>query len=384
MKPHFNAITTLNRTLTLIKKELILLLQDKQTRFLMIMPVLIQIVLFPFAATLNVTNATVAIYQPKIDPYSTEIIQRIAHAESFSKVLVLDSMQAVAPTIDRQDALLAVLFPEDFAAKLLSSQPQSSELAPKIQLILDGRHSNSAQIAANYIQKIILNYQQQILCETQQYCPQNELVVRNWFNSNLDYKWFVLPSLVALVTTISILIVTSLSVAREREQGTLDQLRVSPLTTLQIFIGKAAPAVIVAIFQGSLVLLIGVFVYQIPFQGSLIYYYICLTFYGLSLVGFGLFISALCSTQQQALIGIIVFMVPAILLSGYVAPVENMPNFLQNLTLINPIRHFTELTKQIYLKNVGFDIIWQSLWPLLIITLLFGSVAYGLFKKKLG
>ena len=193
----------------------------------------------------------------------------------------------------------------------------------------------------------------------------------------------MVPSLIAMITTIGVLIVTSLSVAREREQGTLEQLLVSPLTTWQIFIGKAVPALIVASFQASIVLLIGIFLYQIPFAGSLLLFYATMLIYGLSLVGFGLLISSLCATQQQAFIGVFVFMMPAILLSGYVSPVENMPVWLQDLTWVNPIRHFTDITKQIYLKDASFDIIWHSLWPLLVITATTGSAAYALFRRKI-
>ncbi|OCG23487.1 hypothetical protein A9G11_05875 [Gilliamella sp. wkB108] len=362
--------TTYYRTLTLIKKELALLWQDKQTRIILIMPVLLQIFIFPFAATLDVTNATIAVFRPNIDEPSTELIHRLSHANSFSKVLVLDSQLAINDTINHQRALLVVQFPDDFSRKLLNGQ------SPQIQVILDGRKSNSAQIAANYVQQIIMQYQQQRLDQTN-----NGLIVRHRFNSNLDYKYFILPSLVALITTIGVMIVTSLSVAREREQGTLDQLRISPLATWQIFIGKAMPAIIVATLQGSAILIASIFIYQIPFQGSLLYYYLCIMSYGLSLVGFGLFISALCSTQQQAFIGIITFMVPAILLSGFIAPIENMPLFLRYITELNPVRHFIELSKQIYLKDVSFTVIWSSLGKLYAITILMGSISYYLFKK---
>lgn len=365
------------RTIALVKKELISLMQDKQTRILLILPVLVQVMIFPFAATLNVTNATIAVLQQDVSQESTELIARIAKASAFSNTLHLHAQSEIRSTLDEQKALLVINFPLDFSRQLLSGG------TPQIQLILDGRHSNSAQIAANYVQQIVLQYQQEQSCQHRASCPQNELVIRHWYNPNLDYKWFVLPSLIALITTIGVLIVTSLSIAREREQGTLDQLRVSPLTTLQIFIGKAVPAIIVATLQGSVVLLAGILLYQIPFQGSLFYYYLCIVSYGLSLVGFGLFISALSSTQQQAFIGIIVFMVPAILLSGYISPVENMPTFLQYVTWINPVRHFTELTKQIYLKDADFALIWSGLWPLYIITLLMGGLAYYLFKKLL-
>ena len=361
---------TFYRTVTLIKKELALLWQDKQTRTILIIPVLLQIFIFPFAATLNVNNATIAIYRPTVDQPTTELIDRLANASSFSKVIILDSKQAVTDIINHQKALVVVQLPVDFSRKLLSGQ------SPQIQIILDGRKSNSAQIAANYIQQIIMQYQQQNNAQ-----DNTGLIVRHRYNSNLDYKNFILPSLVALITTIGVMIVTSLSVAREREQGTLDQLRISPLMTWQIFIGKAIPAIIVATLQGTMVLTASVLIYHIPFQGSLPYYYLCMITYGLSLVGFGLFISALCSTQQQAFIGIITFMVPAILLSGFIAPIENMPQCLQYLTEINPVRHFIELTKQIYLKDVSFTIIWQSLWKLYAITLSLGGIAYYLFKK---
>lgn len=151
----------------------------------------------------------------------------------------------------------------------------------------------------------------------------------------------------------------------------------------QIFVGKAVPALIVATLQATIVLAIGIWAYQIPFAGSLLLFYFTMVIYGLSLVGFGLLISSLCSTQQQAFIGVFVFMMPAILLSGYVSPVENMPQWLQDLTWINPIRHFTDITKQIYLKDASLEIVWGSLWPLLVIAATTGSAAYAMFRRKI-
>ena len=338
-----------HRLWTLIRKELQSLLREPQTRAILIMPVLIQVLLFPFAATLEVTNATIAIYNEDSGRHAVELTQRFARAKAFTHVLLLQSPQAIQPTIDEQKALLVVRFPADFSRNL-----DNYQTAP-LQLLLDGRNSNSAQIAANYLQQIVKNYQQELL-EGKAKPNNSELVVRNWYNPNLDYKWFVVPSLIAMITTIGV-IVTSLSVAREREQGTLDQLLVSPLATWQIFVGKAVPALIVATLQATIVLAIGIWAYQIPFAGSLLLFYFTMVIYGLSLVGFGLLISSLCATQQQAFIGVFVFMMPAILLSGYVSPVENMPQWLQDLTWINPIRHFTDITKQIYLKDASLEIV---------------------------
>ncbi|ELY4857227.1 ABC transporter permease [Cronobacter sakazakii] len=366
-----------HRLWTLIRKELQSLLREPQTRAILILPVVLQVLLFPFAATLEVTNATIAIYNQDNGAHAVELTQRFARASAFSHVTLLNSEQAIRPTIDAQKALLAINFPPDFSRKLARGEPAT------LQILLDGRNSNSTQIAANYLQQIVKDYQQELLAGRAK--PNNsELIVRNWYNPNLDYKWFVVPSLIAMITTIGVMIVTSLSVAREREQGTLDQLLVSPLATWQIFIGKAVPALIVATFQATIVLAIGIWGYQIPFAGSLALFYFTMVIYGLSLVGFGLLISALCSTQQQAFIGVFVFMMPAILLSGYVSPVENMPVWLQNLTWINPIRHFTDITKAIYLKDASLDIIWHSVWPLIVITATTGLAAYAMFRRKIG
>ncbi len=365
-----------HRLWTLIRKELQSLLRDPQTRVILVVPVLLQVVLFPFAATLEVTNATIAIYNEDNGKHAIELTQRFAQAKAFTHITVLNSPADIHPVIDNQRALLVVRFPSDFSRNLDTLTPTH------LQLLLDGRNSNSAQIAARYVQQIVNDYQQSLLAG-QSSTNNSELVTRNWYNPNLDYKWFVVPSLIAMITTIGVMIVTSLSVAREREQGTLDQLLVSPLATWQIFVGKAVPALIVATFQATIVLAVGIWAYQIPFAGSLLLFYFTMLIYGLSLVGFGLLISSICSTQQQAFIGVFVFMMPAILLSGYVSPVENMPVWLQDITWINPIRHFTDITKQIYLKNADFSIVWQSLWPLLVITATTGSAAYAMFRRKI-
>ncbi|WP_342321457.1 ABC transporter permease [Kosakonia sp. BYX6] len=365
-----------HRLFTLIRKELQSLLREPQTRAILILPVVFQVLLFPFAATLEVTNATIAIYNEDNGKHAVELTQRFARAKAFTHVLLLHSPQEIRPTIDTQKALLLVRFPADFSRNL------DSGITAPMQLILDGRNSNSAQIAANYLQQVVKDYQQELL-QGQEKPNNSELVVRNWYNPNLDYKWFVVPSLIAMITTIGVMIVTSLSVAREREQGTFDQLLVSPLATWQIFIGKAIPALIVACSQATIVLLFGILAYKIPFAGSLLLFYFTMLVYGLSLVGFGLLISSFCTTQQQAFIGVFVFMMPAILLSGYVSPVENMPVWLQDFTWINPIRHFTDITKQIYLKDASLSIIWQSLWPLLVIAGTTGSAAYAMFRRHI-
>lgn len=366
------------RLWTLVIKELQLLLREPQTRAILLVPVILQVLLFPFAARLDVSNISIGIHNADNGQYSLELIQRTASAAPFSHIYLLHSRQEIRPLIDSRKALLVLSFPDDFSRKIERSE------STQAQIILDGRNSNSALIAANYISKIVASYQQELLSKSGNTQNQHsELLIRNWYNPNLDNKWFVVPSLIGLITTIGIMTVTSLSVAREKEQGTLDQLRFSPLSIWQIFSGKAIPALIVAIIQASIVLICGIWGYHIPFSGELWLFYFSMLIYGLSLVGSGLLISTFCSTQQQAFIGVFVFNMPAILLSGYITPVENMPQWLQEITWINPIYHFTEITKEIYLKDGHLWVIWPHLWPLLAISAITGSAAFVLFRRKI-
>jgi len=210
------------------------------------------------------------------------------------------------------------------------------------------------------------------------------IIVRHWFNPNLDYVRHIIPCLVAIITTISTLVVTSLSVAREREHGTFDQLLVSPLTPGMIMVGKTVPALLVAATQATIILSAGIFVYRIPFQGSLALLYASMFFYILALAGFGLLISSICATQQQAFLGVFSFLMPGVLLSGFPSPVENMPQWLQYIDWFNPLTHFIVIVKGVFLKDMGVHELIHPLLPLLVIACLTLGAANWMFRKRLG
>ncbi len=367
----------LSRILTLIIKELEMLLQDRQSRMILIVPVLLQLALFPFAATLEVKNNTLAVYNEDSGRESTELIQRFSQAQAFTELLALHSEAEVRRTVDNQQALIVLRFPPEFSREVAAGRPS------KVQAILDGRRSNSGQIALGYVQQIINNYTGERL-DLQQKTAPSALVVRYWFNVNLDYAWHILPCLIAIITSINALIVTALSVAREREQGTLDQLLVSPLTPGMIMIGKIIPAILVAVVQGTIILLGAVFVYGIPFEGSLLLLYGSMIFYSLALAGFGLLISSVCATQQQAFLGVFSFLMPAILLSGYASPIDNMPTWLQYLDWVNPMRHFIVIVKGLFLKDIGLVALLRNLYPLLVIAIGTLGAANWLFRRRFG
>lgn len=361
------------RLFRLVVKELQVLLGNKQGLVILVMPVLLQLLLFPFAATLEVKNSSLAIFNEDSGVVSHEITQRLASTAAFTNIIVVRSDKELQRVIDTQQALLAVRFPADFSRRLARNESAS------VQAIIDGRRSNSAQIAFSYVQQVIVNY----AAEQKNLQPQTTLIVRNIYNPNLEFKWHVLPSLVAIITTIGCLIVTALSVAREREEGTFDQLLVSPLTPGYIMAGKAIPGIAVAMVQGTIICIAAVWCYGVPLTGSIFMLYVGMFCYGLALAGFGLFISSLCSTQQQAFLGVFTFMVPAVLLSGFVSPIENMPMVFQWLANANPLSHFIVILKGIFLKGFGFNEVLPSIWPMLASAGVTLGLAYAMFKRHI-
>ena len=362
----------LYRLLRLIRKELQVILGDQKTRILLIMPVLLQTLVFAFAATLEVRNATLAVYNQDGGAASIDLQQRLSHTPSFTRLLPVRSKGEAQKVMDNQEALVLLRIPPDFSRRLQLKQP-----AP-LQILMDGRRSNSAQIAMGDVSRVIQAY------TAERGAPStSHLVLRNIFNPNLDSKWHVLPSLVALITTIGCLMVTALSVAREREEGTFDQLLVSPLTPAYIMAGKAVPGILVALFQGAIIASIAVFGFKVPFTGSLTMLLVGLVCYGLALAGVGLFISSISSTQQQAFLGVFAFMAPAVNLSGYVAPIENMPLFFRILAYMNPMTYCIRIIKGVFLKHYGFLEAWPSIWPLLLIALCTLSLALYMFRRHI-
>jgi ABC-2 type transport system permease protein len=364
-----------SRLQALVRKEFQSLLSTKSGRLLLVMPVLIQTALFPFAATLEVKHASLAVCNDDHGQASVELVQRFAASGAFTRIIPVWNAEELEAAIGTRAALLAVHLPADFSRKLARGE------SSPVQGILDGRRSNSSQIAFSYLQSVLDEFLRDRAAAVGRVAP-SEIVVRNGFVPNLEYTSFILASLVAIITTIGSLIVTALAVAREREQGTFEQLLVSPLSPEMIMLGKAVPAMVVGFFQATLILIAAVFIFEVPFRGHLCLLYGAMLFYALALVGVGLFISAISNTQQQAFLGAFVFMVPAILLSGYTAPVENMPLWLQHLTWMNPVRHFVEIVKGVFLKDASFARVFVLVLPLVVISLVTLSLAALMFRRK--
>ncbi len=359
----------------LVIKELLAVWADKRSRMVLIVPPLIQLLVFSFAATQEVRNVHLGVLNQDLGKESRELVARFAASPTFTRIVPLRHVADMREAIESQAVLAALHVGPDFSRRLAAGHPAS------VQLVLDGRKSTAAQAVYGYARHILSGFAAERVPRSTG-DDASSLVVRHWFNSNLDSLWFTVPGLLGILIMLVSLIVTALSVAREREMGTLDQLLVSPLGPGAILLGKALPALIIGVIEGTVILLAAVVVFGVPFTGSLALLYAAMTVYIAAVVGVGLFLSSLSATQQQAILGAFVFMVPAILLSGFAAPVENMPDWLQTLSLADPLRHFLRIIHGVFLKDMPAATVLEFAWPMAVIALVTLGASTWLFRSR--
>lgn len=361
------------RLLTLIIKEFKAIWKDPRSRLLVTLMPLVQLIVFANAVTMEVKNIDMLVLDNSRSYYSRELISHFENSPWFNSVAIVDSEAELKKSVDTQKVGFALEIPPDFATSI------KNKSGAKLQLITDGRQTNSAAIIANYATQIIENYANELTGEK----PKVNIVPRNWFNVNLDYKYYSLVSLVAILSMVIAILLTALSIAREKEVGTFDQLIVSPLSSTEILIGKAVPAQLLGWLLTIIMLAISVYFFDFPLVGSLFVFLFADFIALLALVGVGLFISSLCRTQQQAILGVFTFQMPSVLLSGFVSPIDNMPVFLQYLTYLNPLRFFLVIAKGVLLKQMDMYYVLLNLIPLVLIAALTLSIAGWTFKSKL-
>jgi len=366
------------KLIALIVKELLAAFKDPKTRIAFIIPPLLQVFLYGYAATLEVTNVPIAVYNEDWGEASRQLIARFERASAFSHILYLKSEKEVRDAIDTQRALIAVHIGQDFSRKLAAKQP-----AP-VQVILDGRRSNSAQILNGYLNNILSQFAADYMTGEVQPPAVSDAVDRSWYNPNREYRNAMIPALVGTLTMTSVLFVIVMSVARERELGTFEQLLVSPLLPIEIIIGKAVPGLIIGVMVATSISILVTQVFGIPLTGSIFVLYAGLIVFCLAIIGIALFISSLATTQQQAMLGAMVYMMPAMMLSGFTSPVQNMPHWLQPVALINPLTHFLVIVRGVFLRDMPMALVAQRIWPMLIIAVCTLSAATWLFRRKIG
>jgi ABC-2 type transport system permease protein len=357
----------------LIVKELLAAFRDPRARLALVMPPLVQLFLFAYAATLEVSNVPIGVLNQDWGLASEQLISRFERASAFSEIRRYASPAEVRAAIDRQEVMIVVHVGQDFSRKLADGGPAT------VQLLLDGRKSNSAQIVNGYVGNIVRQFSADY---AQGKAAMSEIVDRSWYNPNREYRTAMVPTLIGILSMTMVLMIVGMSVARERELGTFEQLLVSPLQPLEIVIGKAVPGLIVGLAQGVVITLIVIYVFGIPMAGSALALFAGLLVFLLAVIGVALFISSLVANQQQAMMGIMVFMMPAMMLSGFASPVQNMPAWLHPVTAINPLTHFMVIMRGVFLRDMPVWLVAQRIWPMALIAAVTLSAAAWLFRRR--
>jgi len=365
------------RIRALIVKEFLALWKDKKSRTVVIVPPILQLLVFGYAATFDVSRIATAIYNEDSGQASRDLIARFEGAPAFERVRTLTRVSQFAEVIDAKDAILIIHLGQTFSRDLAARQ------TAKVQLIVDGRQSNTALITLGYANAVLEAFNRDWVRAHGMPVTPSSLVVRSWFNPNLSSRWFIVPGIVALLTMVVSIVVTALSVAREREVGTFEQLLVSPLRPLEILVGKAVPALLIGTAEATIIIAVAVFWFRVPLVGDLPLLYLGLFVFLLATVGVGLMISSLSRTQQQAILGAFLFIVPAVILSGFATPIDNMPQWVQDITLLNPMRYFLVIVRGTFLQDLPAEYVLDLLWPMALIAAATLSGSAWLFRHRL-
>ena len=366
-----------HRVFALVTKELLAVFKDVKSRIVLIVPPLLQLVVFGYAATYDLNHVPFAVYNEDPSQPSRELVARFEGAPAFQEIARIHNNAEIAPLINERKALMVLHIDRRFSRDLLRGIPGP------IEIILDGRNSNTALLAAGYANTILSDFNSWWAARHGGIKPPARLDIRARFNENLESRWFIVPAIVALLTQVVALLVTALSVAREREAGTFDQLLVTPMRPIDILIGKSIPGLLIGVVEATFIITVGVLWFEVPLRGGFVALYLGLFLFLLSVIGVGLMVSSLSVTQQQALLGTFLFMVPSVILSGFATPIANMPLLVQYLTYLNPMRYFLIVVRGVFLEGSSSYSLTPQYWPMLLIGVATLAMAGWLFRRRL-
>ena len=365
----------LERVRELVRKELLQVFRDPRlVRMVLVAPV-VQLLAFGYAVSTDVRNTSTFVVDQDHTQASRDLTATFFSSGYFRPVGASDRARDMVAAIDRGDALVGLEIPRGFAK-------DAARDAATVQVVLDGTSSNTATVAVGYTERIVQAWA--AARAPVPFVPPIELRERAWFNPALRSRDYNVPAVIGNVLLILSLMLTSLAVVRERELGTLEQLMVSPLTPGELIVGKTVPFALICMADLVLITTVALLWFHVPFHGSLLVLLLAGTLYLLSTLGFGLLISTFSNTQQEAVLTSFLFIMPLMLLSGFMFPVTSMPIGFQWLTVVNPLRHFLEIVRAVFLKGAGL----QALWPQFLALATIGggvlSLAAARFRKTAG
>jgi len=368
---------TILRIAALTRKELLAILKDPRSRFSLFLPPILQCLIYGYVATYDLNDIPYAVLDQDRSAASQQLLARLDGSGVFRRVANLERAADIKTLINERRVVLVVQIEQNFERRLLSGTQGT------VQVIADGRNSNTAGTAVGYINWMVDAFNAEWRRAHGEAKAPVTISTRAWYNPNLETRWHMIPALIGTLTLLQTLLLTGMSVAREREQGTFDQLLVTPFRPFEIMVGKALPSMMVGIGQATLVLLVAQLWFRIPFAGSFITLYVGLSLFVLAAIGIGLLLSSVAQTMQQAMLYSFLLIMPFSLLSGLTTPISSMPTILQYFTLVNPLRYAIDIAHRVYLEGAGLRLLMPELWPLAIIGAVTLPIASWMFRHRL-
>ncbi len=372
------------RIFCMLIKEFILLFRDPRMRFIVFVPPILDLLMFGYAATTDVRNIRIAIYDLAQSVESREFVTRFAQSKHFELVEYVSDDRRVYDLLNRSHAQVVLCIQPDFGRTITAGRPTV------VQILLDGADSNTAVIIGMYCLRIAQQYNHDIVLkhvarmQGAVAMPAGiELQTRVWFNENMESRYFIVPGIIAINLMVTALILTSMATVREREIGTLEQVLVSPIAPYEFIIGKAAPFALIGIINTGVLTVIGTWWFEVPFRGSVGLLMLAAFCALLTNLAAGLLVSTICRTQQQAMMSGMFILFPVFLLSGFFFPIANMPEVIQWLTYLNPLRYFLIILRGIFLKGAGLDVLWSQYIALASLGIVALFLAIRRFRKTI-
>lgn len=375
----------IGRLRQMLIKEFLQVFRDKRARFVLFGPPIIQMLIFGYAATLEIKHVPIAIVDYDNSQVSRDLIARFEGSRYFDIRQRLQDRRRIAELIDENEVTMAIQINSGFAARVGKGQ------TAQIQVIVDSTNSNTALVGLGYVNEVAASfardYQVELLQRTAPQLagqmPDLTLDRRPWYNIDMTSQWFFVPGVIGNLITVIVMTLTAFAVVREREIGTLEQIMVTPIRRAEFILGKTIPFFLIGLLDATLISAAGTLWFRVPLRGSLLVLALGTVLYLLCILGVGLFISTVSATQQQAMVTSFFFIMPAIIFSGFGSPISSMPVVLQYLTYLNPLRYFQTILRSVYLKGVGLELLWPHMVALAVIGISLLTISTLRFKKSI-
>lgn len=365
-------------------KEFIQIFRDPRMKGVIFLMPIIQLLVFGYAVTTDVKHVATAVYDLDNSVASRELIARFVESGYFDIAAYAKNPNHVRELINRGHVSAVLQMNKGFEDNLRAGRIAT------LQIIVDGTDSNTAGIVLDYSAKIAGQFSQKVLVTRFSRLKGSalepatvKLQTRAWFNENLESRNFYVPGVIAIIVMLITLMLTSMAVVREKEIGTMEQIMVTPITPSEFILGKTIPFALIGFADVILITVLGVFWFDVPIRGSLLMLFVATALYLMTTLGVGLLISTVSQTQQQAMMSTFFFYFPAVLLSGFMFPIANMPTAIQWLTYLNPLRYFLVIVRGIFLKGVGPSVLWPQMMALMVMGLAVLWLASRRFQKTL-